>query len=277
METRRLTPVLKWAGGKGQLFDFIRERIPQEYGRYFEPFVGGGAIFLGIQPRRLVINDTNEQLINLYAQLRDATELVIREISRLDGVPCDRIRYLEVRARYNQKIASKSLDAECAALMIWMNKHCFNGLYRVNGKGLFNVPYNNKTNGKSIDEDNLIAVGAYLRAADLTISCSDFEVACEDVRAGDFVYFDSPYIPESATADFTDYTKEGFSRADHERLAALFARLDGIGAKVMLSNNDVPLVRELYDGYAIQSVDVKRMINRDASKRTGREVLVTNY
>lgn len=277
MATRQLTPVLKWAGGKSQLFDFIRSRIPRDYGRYYEPFVGGGAIFLGVQPQRLLLNDINEQLVNLYKQLKDASELIIREISTLDALPCDRERYLSLRDRYNYKIAHRELDSECAALMIWMNKHCFNGLYRVNGKGLFNVPYNNKTNGSSIDEDNLRAVGAYLRAAEMTITCADFEVACKSVGAGDFVYFDSPYIPESATANFTDYTKEGFLRADHERLAALFAELDKRGAKLMLSNNDVPLVHELYAGYKIESVEVKRMINRDASKRTGREVLVMNY
>ena len=161
--------------------------------------------------------------------------------------------------------------------MIWINKHCFNGLYRVNSKGAFNVPYNNRGQVKSIDEQNIRAISDYLRRADVTITCLDFEKACEGVRANDFVYFDSPYIPESTTANFTDYTVDGFSLADHERLAALFKKLDGTGAKIMLSNNDVPLVRSLYQGFHIQSVEVKRMINSNAAKRTGREVLVTNY
>lgn len=161
--------------------------------------------------------------------------------------------------------------------MIWLNKHCFNGLYRVNKKGLFNVPYNNRVNGKSIDEDNIRAIGQYLKNEDVTITCKDFEEACEDVKPGDFVYFDSPYVPESETADFTNYSKGGFSFEEHKRLADLFRGLDKMGAKVMLSNNDVPLVRDLYAGYNIQSLDVKRMINRNANKRVGKEVLITNY
>lgn len=277
MIQRRMSPVLKWAGGKSQLLECIMENMPTQYGNYHEPFLGGAAVLLGISPRRASVSDINEQLINLYIQLRDAAESVIDAVNGMDARPCDKEIYYAVRERYNEKIAGHELDAECAALMIWLNKHCFNGLYRVNGKGLFNVPYNNKTSGKSIDEDNVRAISRYLRDADISIACLDFEKACQNVQPGDFVYLDSPYVPQSATASFTDYTMDGFTLSDHERLAALFRRLDGIGAKVMLSNNDVPLVRELYAGYGIQSVEVKRLINRNAGGRTGREVLITNY
>ena len=126
-------------------------------------------------------------------------------------------------------------------------------------------------------DDIIRVISNYLKKADITITCLDFEKACDGVEKGDFVYFDSPYVPESITASFTDYTMDGFNLADHKRLASLFKRLDGIGAKVMLSNNDVPFVRELYSGYHIQALDVKRMINRNANKRTGKEVLITNY
>lgn len=272
-----MSPVLKWAGGKTQLLDPITERMPKTYNRYYEPFIGGGAVFLSISPATATINDTNEQLINLYQQLKANVSAIIEVVNKLDGISCDKNYYYSIRKRYNEKIASRAIDAECAALMIWINKHCFNGLYRVNGRGLFNVPYNNKINGKSIDENNLIAIAEYLQTADITISCSDFEAICKDVCSGDFVYFDSPYVPVSETADFTDYTKDGFPLEDHKRLATLFRHLDHIGAKVMLSNNDVPLVHSLYKGYNIQSLDVKRMINRNASKRTGKEVLITNY
>ena len=129
----------------------------------------------------------------------------------------------------------------------------------------------------SIDEVNIRMISEYLQSSDITITCLDFEKACDGVSSGDFVYFDSPYVPESVTASFTDYTVDGFTIEDHERLSALFKRLDGIGAKLMLSNNDVSLVRALYTGYHIQSVDVKRMINRNANKRTGKEVIITNY
>ena len=195
----------------------------------------------------------------------------------MDAAPCTKELYYAVREQYNAKITGCDFDADCAAMMIWINKHCFNGLYRVNSKGLFNVPYNNKAGGRSIEESNIRAISAYLQRADITIACVDFEKACDSAASGDFVYFDSPYVPETVTASFTDYTTDGFSLADHKRLAALFRRLDSIGAKVMLSNNDVPLVRTLYEGYHIQSLDVKRMINRNADKRTGKEVLITNY
>lgn len=273
----RMTPVLKWAGGKGQLLEALRARMPKTYRNYYEPFIGGGALFLNLAPGRAVINDINEQLVNLYRQLKAAPDAVLDAISTLDAAPCDKDFYLSTRQRYNEKIANRQLDPECAALMIWINKHCFNGLYRVNGRGLFNVPYNNRVGGASVSRDNLAAIGAYLRTADVTITCLDFEAACAGVQPGDFVYFDSPYVPVSDTADFTDYTKDGFSLADHQRLAALFRRLDAAGVQVMLSNHDVELVRELYAGYPIQSLEVKRLINRDAAKRTGREVLITNY
>ena len=277
MFKNKLSPVLKWAGGKTQLLNRITDSMPTEYNHYYEPFIGSAAVLFGISPGQAFINDINEQLINLYTQLKNAVDCVIAKVNEMDATPCTKELYYAIREQYNTKIASRNFDAECAALMIWINKHCFNGLYRVNSKGLFNVPYNNKVNGKSIDESNIRAISEYLKNADITITCLDFETACKGVLSGDFVYFDSPYVPESVTASFTDYTIDGFSLADHERLAALFKRLDSIGAKIMLSNNDVPLVRSLYDGYNIQSLDVKRMINRNANKRTGKEVLITNY
>lgn len=277
MLKRKMSPVLKWAGGKTQLLEHIAANMPAEYNNYYEPFIGSAAVLLGISPSQAFINDVNEQLVNLYIQLKIAADSVIAQVNEMDAVPCTKELYYAIRERYNAKISRCDFDAECAAMMIWINKHCFNGLYRVNSKGLFNVPYNNRVGGKSIDENNIRIISEYLQKAEITITCLDFEKACEGVAPGDFVYFDSPYVPESVTACFADYTTEGFSAADHERLAALFRRLDGIGAKLMLSNNDVPLVRSMYYGYNIQSLDVKRMINSNASRRTGREVLITNY
>lgn len=277
MVARQMSPVLKWAGGKTQLLDPITARMPKTYNGYYEPFIGGGAVWLTVAPKQAVINDTNKQLINLYKQMKENAQVVINLVSELDSISCDKDFYYSTRERYNEKIVSCTLDAECAALMIWLNKHCFNGLYRVNGKGLFNVPYNNRVSGKSFDENNLIKIAEYLQNSDVSVTCNDFEDVCKDVCAMDFVYFDSPYIPTSDTADFTNYTKDGFLLEDHKRLATLFRRLDSIGAKVMLSNNDVPLVYKLYSGFKIQTIDVKRMINRNASKRTGKEVLITNY
>lgn len=273
----KIEPFVKWAGGKRQLLKRFESRMPETYRRYFEPFIGGGALFLDTQPENAVINDTNKQLLNVYRQLKKDPEVVISLVNELDKPLCDKGRYLVMRERYNRKIQDQEFDAEGSALMIWINKHCFNGLYRVNSKGFFNVPYNNRVSGASIDEENLRNIGTYLQKNKIEIREGDFEEACKDVEVNDFVYFDSPYLPASETANFTDYTKDSFYLEDHERLAALFKRLDALGAKLLLSNHDVPLVYELYKGYRIESVDVRRGINNVASKRTGKEVIVTNY
>lgn len=277
MIDKKISPAIKWAGGKTQLLNIITENLPDSYNNYYEPFIGGGAVLLSVKPEKALINDINEQLINLYIQIRDSVDDVLNKINNLDSVPCTKEFYYSIREQYNQKILSGEKDAQAAALMIWLNKHCFNGLYRVNSKGLFNVPFNNRVKGKSVDESNIRAISDYLNQAKVNITCMGFEEACTTVSAGDFVYFDSPYVPESETAYFTDYAKGGFSLEDHKRLSKLFKCLDEKGAKIMLSNNDVPLVRELYEGYKIQSFAVKRMINRNANKRTGKEVLITNY
>ena len=277
MAFKKMHPFVKWAGGKKQLLDKLYNRTPNSFGTYYEPFIGGGAMLFDLRPEKAVVSDVNEQLINTYLQIQKDARTVIRYVNELDEGPCDKDYYFAMREKYNEKIASHQLDAECAALMIWINKHCFNGLYRVNKKGLFNVPYNNKQLGKSIEEANIMSIGYYLENNKIEIKCQDFEETCEGVKKGDFVYFDSPYLPVSETARFTDYTKDGFTMDDHERLAKLYKRLDALGAKVMLSNHDVDLVYELYDGYKIEQVDVKRAINSDASKRTGKEVIITNY
>lgn len=272
----RLTPFVKWAGGKKQLLAQLIARMPEYSGTYYEPFIGGGAMLLALQPQRAVMNDVNAQLLNIYIQLKQNAENVIAEVEKLDTVVCNREYYLSVRKQYNQKIADNILDPECAALMIWLNKHCFNGLYRVNSKGLFNVPYNNKTKGPSIDAHNLRRMGQYLNDADVEIRHGDFEAACHDVKAGDFVYFDSPYIPVNATSNFTDYTKNGFSFGEHRCLADLFWHLDEKYVHLMLSNHDVPLIYEWYEGFHIEAIRVRRAINRDGTKRMGKEVIVTN-
>ena len=277
MTTVKMNPFVKWAGGKKQLLPRLMEHVPEHFDRYYEPFIGGGAFLLDLQPQIATINDVNEQLLNVYIQLQTDVEALIAMINELDAVECDKEHYMKMRERYNKKIASGELDTECAALMIWINKHCFNGLYRVNGKGLFNVPYNNKATGSSIDEDNLRTIAHFLMTSDTTILHGDFESACETVRSGDFVYFDSPYVPVSETANFTDYTKDGFSYEDHKRLASLFRELDKRGAMIMLSNHNVPLVHELYEGFQIEEISVRRAINSDASKRVGKEVIRTNY
>ena len=276
-EDRRICPILHWAGGKTQLLPILKDNLPEFYNTYYEPFVGGASLLFSIQPNKAVINDINPQLINLYRTIKDNVDSFVSIIQELNTTPCTREYYFELRNRFNYKIANNILDTECAALMVWINKHCFNGLYRVNSKGLFNVTYNNKDMCRTCDIENVYNIHSLFNSMDITILNTDFEEVCNGVQEGDFVYFDSPYIPESDTANFTSYTKDGFSMEDHKRLAALYRKLDSIGAYILLSNNDVPLVHELYSGFHFTSLDVKRSINRDGNKRTGKEVIIKNY
>ena len=277
MDRTKLSPFVKWVGGKGQLIEPIKQMIPRDYDTYYEPFVGGGAILFSLKPKKAVINDINKQLINVYEQIRDAPKEVIHTVNQLDSLPCDKDYYGECREIYNHKIQSEELSPECAAYMIWINKHCFNGLYRVNSRGSFNVPYNNKESVNSINEANIMNISKYLNEADIMILCSDFEDVCQRITSKDFVYFDSPYVPVSETASFTDYSKGGFKLEDHQRLASLYQRLSGLNIKALLSNNDVDLVRDLYGNYIIEHLNVRRNINSKANKRTGKEVIIRNY
>lgn len=272
-----IKPILKWAGGKTQLLSVLKSNLPESFNTYYEPFIGGASLLLSVQPDKAVINDINPQLINLYKTIRNSPNSFLSIIKEMDSISCTKEIYLALRDRYNEKIKNNVQDVECAALMVWINKHCFNGLYRVNNKGLFNVPYNNKIKGDSCNIENIHSISTYFNSIELTILNTDFEKACESVQRGDFVYFDSPYIPESETANFTSYSSIGFSLDDHKRLSELFKRLDSIGAKLLLSNNDIPLIYKLYPNYNIIPIDAKRMINRDANKRIGREVIIRNY
>lgn len=248
------------------------------YGTLYEPFIGGGAVFLSLRPEKAVINDINKELINLYETVKREPDSLISAIDAVDdAMPEDadeaKAYYYAMRERYNELIASEALDVEAAAMLVFINKHCFNGLYRVNAKGAFNVPYNG-SRARSINPNNIRAVSKALGHAE--ILCGDFEPATAGAKAGDFVFLDSPYVPIKADT-FEAYTKEGFLEEDHRRLAILFRELDRRGCSVMLTNHNTALIRELYDGYNIDTVSVKRAINSDASKRTGEEVIVTNY
>lgn len=270
-----MTPFLKWAGGKRQLLDDIERRMPEEYRNYYEPFIGGGALLFKLHPEDAVINDINRELIHVYCCLRDDADGLIDALSAIDRgqeVPY-KDYYYAMRGRYNEKIRRGEYDHEMAALLIYLNKHCFNGLYRVNGEGLFNVPFNN-THRASFEEENLRACAGYLRG--VRILNGDFEAACAQAAAGDFVFLDSPYAPLNPTS-FESYTREGFDLESHKRLARLFEELDQRGCLCMLTNHDTALIRELYGNYHIDVVDVHRSINSDAANRRGTEVIVRNY
>lgn len=277
MSNKNIMPFVKWAGGKRQLLDRISERMPQNYNRYYEPFIGGGAVLFHLQPEHAVINDINASLINTYRIIANNPQEFIDYVKKLDSEMGDdgKSYYYSLREHYNDKLMKEEFDIELAALFVFINKHCFNGLYRVNGKGLFNVPYNNSKR-ESIAEESILAISQYLKK--VTILLGDFEEACRGAQKGDFVFLDSPYAPLNPTS-FESYTKEGFDVESHERLAKLFDELTKRGCYCMLTNHNTEFINKLYGnkGYKIDVVAVKRMINSDASKRTGEEVIICNY
>lgn len=266
-------PFVKWAGGKRQLLNEIRVRMPASYERYFEPFLGGGAVLFELQPVQAFVNDINPALINTYKIIKYSPDELIKEINELDNQEINKEYYYKVRERYNLKLLAGEYDLELAALFIFLNKHCFNGLYRVNSKGLFNVPYNGKTTA-SISEENIREVSNYLQ--NVNIFNEDFEKICQNAKKGDFVFFDSPYAPLQANS-FEDYTKEGFSQEEHIRLANLFKELTEKGCYCMLTNHNTEFIRNLYKDYNMEVVNVKRMINSDANNRVGKEIIIWNY
>lgn len=277
MSNSSAAPFVKWAGGKRQLLPQIKERMPEKYNKYYEPFVGGGAVIFELLPSNALINDINKALINAYRQICNEPKAFLHAVNRLDNEMWkDGQKYFYLlRDHYNDKMMKSEYDVELAALFVFINKHCFNGLYRVNGKGLFNVPYNN-SRSSSVNEKVIMEVSEYLKG--VTISEGDFEGACENASEGDFVFLDSPYAPLNPTS-FESYTKEGFDIESHKRLAKLFDDLTARGCYCMLTNHNTQLINELYGskGYRMDVVNVKRMINSDASNRTGEEVIICNY
>ena len=255
-------PFLKWVGGKTQLLPQIAPLLPKTFRRYFEPFVGGGAMFFDLRARRsdmaAVLQDVNLELVNCYTAVRDDVEGLI-EALREHRYESD--HYYEVRA---QKPADLSA-AKRAARTIFLNKTGYNGLYRVNRSGLFNVPFGRMGNPLLCDVDNLRACSQAL--ADVAIIGGDFSTILTQAKKGDFVYFDPPYVPLSPTSDFTAYIPGGFGEREQRALAEVFSALASRGVHVLLSNSDTPLVRKLYADHAIEIVLAARNINSKVSGR----------
>ncbi|EDK68756.1 Site-specific DNA-methyltransferase, putative [Streptococcus pneumoniae SP18-BS74] len=272
-----LQPFTKWTGGKRQLLPVIRELIPKTYNRYFEPFVGGGALFFDLAPKDAVINDFNAELINCYQQIKDNPQELI-EILKVHQEYNSKEYYLDLRSADRDERIDMMSEVQRAARILYMLRVNFNGLYRVNSKNQFNVPYGRYKNPKIVDEELISAISVYLNNNQLEIKVGDFEKAIVDVRTGDFVYFDPPYIPLSETSAFTSYTHEGFSFADQVRLRDAFKRLSDTGAYVMLSNSSSALVEELYKDFNIHYVEATRTNGAKSSSR-GKisEIIVTNY
>lgn len=233
MNNSSVAPFVKWAEGKRQLLPQIRARMPEKYNRYYEPFVGGGAVIFEIMPTNAVINDINRALVNTYRQIRQNPQDFLGELNSIDDAMWEdgKEYYYAMRQNYNDKLMKEEFDTELAALFVFLNKHCFNGLYRVNGKGLFNVPYNNRRN-RSCDKNAILNISEYLKKIDIIEG--DFQVACEQVGECDFVFMDSPYAPLNPTS-FESYTKEGFDIESHRRLANLYDDLTERGCYCMLT------------------------------------------
>jgi DNA adenine methylase len=268
----RARPFLKWAGGKRQLLSELRAETRGAFLNYYEPFLGGGALYFDRREHgwggRAVLNDVNVRLMRTYCAVRDHVEDVIRHLKR---VKLDEQVYYKWRA---QDVDGFKDDVRVAAWFIYLNKAGFNGLYRVNRKGEFNVPWGHNTTRAIFDAGHLRACSDALQRTNLM--SDDFEEAVSTARRGDLVYFDPPYVPVSDSANFTAYTRDGFTYEDQERLRDCAKRLKRMGARVILSNADVPIVRELYRGFSVRRVEARRSVN---SKATGRgpvgEVIIT--
>ena len=266
-------PFVKWAGGKRQLIPQIEEHLPQEYNTYIEPFIGGGALFFHLKPKNAVIIDINAELINTYKVIKNNVSELIQSLKKHKN---DKDYYYRVRSA-DREIESfqKWSDVEKASRTIFMNRCCYNGLYRVNSKGFFNVPFGRYKNPKFCNEMNLNAVHETLKNA--LIIHGSFEVCLDHAEKGDFVYFDPPYHPLSETANFTSYTKDNFEKDSQVKLKEVFKKLDDRGCKVMLSNSYNDFILDLYEDFKIVTLSAKRAINSNASKRGEiKEILVLN-
>lgn len=261
-------PFLKWAGGKSKLIQQYSKFFSKDFNTYYEPFLGGGAVFFHLQPNHAVLTDINAELINVYCCVRDRVESLI-----------------EILAQHQQKhnkdyyywIRSQTYKAEIkrAARIIYLNKTCFNGLYRENSQGKFNVPMGKYKNPPICQPDLLRSVSAALQSAEIKVR--SFEEVVNHAKTGDFVYFDPPYHPISATSNFTAYSRYSFSEKDQIRLRDVFAELANVGVKVMLSNSDCDFIRELYRDFTIEEIWAARAINSNGNKRGKvKEVLVMN-
>lgn len=272
----RVSPVLKWVGGKRQLLPSLLPLIPDTYTTYCEPFVGGGALLFSIQPKHAIINDVNKELINVYETVRDDVEGVISALKECKNTP---EFFYEIRSRDRdiEKYAALS-NVERAARIIYLNKTCFNGLYRVNRKGAFNVPFGSYKNPQIIDKDTLRAVSEYFQENEIIFCNKDYKDVLEQLSSESFVYLDPPYDIVSKTSSFVGYAKGGFDRDKQVQLRDACVSLTKKGIKFMLSNSATDFIKELYSDFDIKIVKANRAVNSDVSKRGKvEEVIVRNY
>lgn len=269
-------PVVKWVGGKRQLLPQILPLIPKRMSAYCEPFLGGGAVLFALQPRRALVNDLNQDLITVYRVIKEDADALIEHLSRHENTPeyFYRIRDLD---RDKEAYAALS-DVEKASRLLYLNKTCYNGLFRVNASGAFNSPYGHYRRPNIVNEQTIRGVSRYFNSCDITFFSEDFAAVLDRVPRGGFVYLDPPYDPVSDTASFTGYNRGGFGREEQVRLKACCDALTARGVRFLLSNSATPFIRELYSSYHVSIVQARRAVNSVASRRGAiEEVLVRNY
>ncbi len=265
---------VKWVGGKKQLLEQFKELYPKDFKNYHEPFIGGGAVgfyvLKHLRPKKAFFSDINEELINTYSIIKSDVDNLISELKKLKSLH-NKETYYKVRSEDPKLIC----DMDKAARFIYLNKTCFNGLYRVNSKGGFNVPMGDSKNPLVCPEEDLLEINKLLK--EVEISVASFDRVLENAQEGDFVYMDPPYYPLKKTS-FTRYAKGDFLEKEQKELFEVFKRLDKRGCKVMLSNSDTEFIKELYKEYNIHFVKASRMVNSDGAGRGKiNEVVVTNY
>lgn len=275
-KNKLVAPVLKWVGGKRQLLDTFRPLLPKKITTYCEPFVGGGALLFNLQPNTAYINDINPELIGVYTVIKNNVEELISELEKFENTA---EQFYAVRDwDRNKAYYAELTDVQKAARVLYLNKTCFNGLYRVNNAGEFNSPFGNYRNPNIVNAPVLRAVSAYFNSADIHMTTMDYAEVLKNVPKGSFVYLDPPYDPVSETASFTGYSRGGFSREDQIRLRECCDDLNARGVKFMLSNSATEFIMEQYSAYKITIVKAKRAVNSVASKRGDvDEVVVRNY
>lgn len=266
-------PFLKWVGGKRQLLPELLARVPENFETYFEPFVGGGALFFSLQPILACLMDINPDLINIYQVIQTDVEALIQDLQQHRNTAD---YFYGMRGADRATTYHTWTPVQRASRLIYLNKTCYNGLYRVNSQGHFNSPYGSYKNPRILDAKNLYACHVALQ--DVQIRVGSFEGVIDSAKAGDFVYFDPPYVPVSATANFTSYSQGGFGLEMQEKLRDVCGELDRRGVQFMVSNSAVPLVLELYQSFRIDTVEAARAINSNGAKRGKvKEVIVRNY
>lgn len=274
-----IVPLLKWAGGKRQLLAELNNRLPRGWDSFYEPFFGGGAFFISLKNQglitRAVIADLNRELVNFYRVVQTSPDRLIDEISG-SCFENTATAYRRLKDEFNETVPGRNNAVRRAALFLFLNKHGYNGLWRVNSRGEFNVPFGRYAKRSLPPAPAILLFSDMLRR--VTIREADFENAVKTARRGDFIYFDPPYHPLSKTARFTSYTSPGFTFENQVRLARLFDRLSKKGVQVMLSNSKVPEIEELYSRYTVETVSARRCISCNGRTRSGMsEIIVTNY